>query len=198
MGVSKIDICNLALGHLGMKSITSLTEGTPSSIACSNNFNVCRDDVFSEYRWPFATVSEPLVLASETVLGWDYIYTYPIKAARVWNVFDESTVDTMGEQEFDVIFIPSSNRRVICSNLQSAYAEYTYKVEDTSIFDSKFTLTLSYRLAATMAHTLIGSVDVGLKMTELYNQSLSEAKRVAYYERKKKPTQNSAYQNSRG
>jgi len=198
MAVSKIDIANMALTHLGMKVITSLAENTPSAIACNNFFAPCRDDVFRESRWPFATVSAPLVLVTDTVIGWDYVYLYPVNAATVWSVYDESTVDEKDSQEFEVFFIPGSNRRVIGSKLSYAYADYTYKVEDTSLYDPKFVMALSYRLAASMANTLTGSPEVSTQLMNVYNAILSEAKRVSGIEKRKKPTQKSSYQNSRG
>jgi len=198
MSVSKIDICNMALTHLGMKSLTSITSNDPSAIACNQFFNSSRDDVLGESNWPFASVRETLTLTTEDILGWDYAYLYPVNAAAVWDVFDEATVDKKSEQEFEVKFVPSTNRRVVCSNLQYAYADYTFKVVDTSIYNPKFVMALSYRLAAAMAHTLVGSPEVGIQLMNVYNVMLSEAKRISGSEKKKKPNQESSYQNSRG
>jgi len=195
---SKIDICNMALAHLGMKAITSITAPNPASIACNEFFDPSRDDVFSESRWPFASASEPLVLSTETVLGWNYAYAYPVKAAAVWDVYNEGSVSDKEEQEFEVIFKPSSNLRIVCSDLQLAYADYTYILEDTGIYSPKFVMALSYRLAASMSHTLIGSAEVGLKLLDIYGAAISEAKRVSSREKKKKPRQTSSYQDSRG
>lgn len=195
---SKIDICNLALNHLSMRSITSLSEGTPTSNACNTFFDPCRDDVLSEAEWAFASVQQSLVLVSDTVTGWDYVYQYPVKAARVWNVYDESTTDEKGSQEFEVRFVPSTNSKVICSDLQYAIADITYKVEDTTIYDSKFVMALSYRLAAAMAHQLTGSAELGLQLMNVYTALVGEAKRVGNTEKIRKPKQVSSYQNSRG
>lgn len=195
---SKIDIANLALTHLGMNPIRSLETNTPSAIACNTFFESSRDDVLAEAQWPFANVQTALVLSNITILGWDYVYVYPTKAAAVWAVYDESTVEEKEAQSFEVRFVPSSNQRVICSKLASAYCDYTHKVEDTSLYGPKFVMALSYRLAAAMAHTLVGSVEVGVQMTNLYNVIISEAKRISMAEKKRKPFQRSSYQDSRG
>jgi len=198
--ITKIDICNMALSHLGMNPITSLLEDNPSVRACNNFYNPSRDAVFSEYRWPFATVKEALVGVSDEALEleWEYVYVYPTQAARVWSVYNEGTVDTMDKEEFEVVFQVANNRRVICSNNDTAYAEYTYRVQDTNIYDPAFIISFSLRLAASMAHTLIGDVEVGKDLSTTYTTSISEAKRTAYVERKKIPTQTSGYVNSRG
>lgn len=198
MSVSKIEIVNMALTHLGMKGITALTETNPSAVAANNYYDPCRDDVLAESAWPFALTQEALVATTDTVLGWSYVYAYPPKAMGLWWVFDEGTVGQKNEQEFETKYIISGNKRVVCSNLSPAYAEYTYKVEDTTLYHPKFVIALSYRLAAAMAHTLTGGPDLGIKMTELYNMILSEAKRLSNYEKMKKPTQTSSSVNSRG
>jgi hypothetical protein len=198
MAISKVDIANMALTHLAMKGITSLTENTPSAIACNNFFVPCRDDVFRESRWPFASANIRLVIVPDEVLGWEDIYLYPPDAATVWNVYNESTVLRKDSQEFEVFFVPSSNRRVIATNLPEAYASCTYKVEDTSVYDPKFVMALSYRLAASMAHTLTGSPEIGVQLMNIYVAIIHEAKRVSGSEKFKKPTFDSSYQNSRG
>jgi len=199
MSISKTDICNLALNHLAMKSLVNIdTETTPSATACNLYYEPVRDDTFREFRWPFATVRAALVLTTDEVLGWTYIYLYPVKAVTIWSVFDESTVDDKDTQEYEVIFIPGTNRRVICTQKETAYAEYTYKVEDTTIYDAKFAQAIGYKLAAMLAHQLTGSAELGLKLLEAYQGIVGEAKRISYSERLKKPVQTSSYQNSRG
>ena len=198
MSVSKIDIANMALTHLGMSGITSLTQDNPSAIACNTFFIPARDEVLGESKWPFAAVSESLVLTTETITGWDYCYLYPVNAAAVWDVYDESTTLTRGEQEFEVLFVPGTNRRIICTDLQYAIADYTYKQEDTSLYSPKFVMAFSYRLAAAMAHTLTGSAEIGIQLSTVYSALISEAKRISGSEKRKKPNQESSYQNSRG
>jgi len=198
---SIIETYNLALGHLGMQGITSVTEETPSAIALNNYYAPCRDDALGDAKWVFATHKEKLVSVSDTVLEleWGYVYVYPTAALRVWNVYNSSTVDNKHEQEFESVYQQSNNRRVLCSDLDSAYAEYTYKLEDTTLYPAKFILALSYKLAASAAHTLIGDADKGLKLLDVYNGVLGEAKRLGYIERIKKPKKiTSSYQNARG
>lgn len=199
MAVSTLQIWNLALNFLGMETLTTSALTNPSAKACNLFFETCRDDVYSEYRAAFATVKEALVLVDDTVIGWDYVYQYPTKCARVWNVFNEGSVEYKEEQEFEVVYLSSQNKRVICSNLESAYAEYTYKVADVTMFDAKFVLALSYKLATAIAPALLGADSQ--KATEalnLYLSVISEAKRLNAQEKIKKPTFSSGTVDSRG
>lgn len=195
---SKIDIANLALTHLAMNPIRSLETNSPAAIACNTYFDSSRDEVLGEAQWSFANAQAALARSTVTVIGWDYVYAYPSKAAAVWAVYDEATVKEKDSQEFEIKLSPTNNVRVICSNLVDAYCDYTHKVEDTSLYSPKFVIALSYRLAAAMAHTLVGSVEVGTTMMTIYNALISEAKRLNASEKIKKPFQRSSYQDSRG
>lgn len=191
---SQVQIVNRALAHLGMNPITNIQSNDQSAIVANQFWEQCRDDVLSEHRWPFANVQIALALVSDEVEGWEYVYGYPTKCARLFNVFNEGNVSTKDIQEFEVVYIATSNKRVVCTNIDEAIGEYTYKVSDTTVWDSKFITAFSYRLASEMAHTLIGDVDKGLKLMQVYNAFLSDAKRLSYQEKIKKPTRvSSAY-----
>lgn len=195
---SKIEICNLTLRHFGMKRITSLTDGNPSANILNDFFDVSRDDVYREFMWPFASVQKLLATATEEIVGWNYVYAYPIQAATIWNVYNESTVKNKEEQDFEVMYSPDNNRKIICSNLSVAYADITYKISDTTLFDPKFVMALSYKLAAMTAHDLTGDIEKGQVMLEAYQGVISEAKRISYIERKKKITLTSSQIEARG
>jgi len=199
----------------------------PTVRAINHAFDPTRDALFGEHRWPFATtigvlaeltttevendggflvegfLSTPFLSVGRTpdpdslVAGWLYVYAYPSKAATVWAVFNEATAEEKDTQEFDTVFLPGPNKRAIVSNLEEAYCEYTYKVQDTSIWSSTFIVAFSFRLAAMMAHTLLGDVQKGLKLMEISNAYVNEAKRVSWSEKVKKPSQVSGYQNCR-
>lgn len=198
--MTQLQIVNLALSHLGMNTLADLAGTDPATTAANLFFEPCRDDVFREYKWPFATVQELLAESAEdALLGWSFMYDYPTQnVATVWTVFNEVTTAAKEQQRFQVYYMPDEAKRVICSDLQTAYAEYTYLVSDITMWDAKFIMALSYRLAASMAHDLLGDPQVGLQLTNVYNNVLSEAKRVSFSERNRKPDQTSGYVDSRG
>ena len=64
-----------------MKKLFNTTESNPSLEACELFWLEALKDVYSEYAWSFATVKDQFASPSTTVVGWDYVYTYPPKAA---------------------------------------------------------------------------------------------------------------------
>ncbi len=189
MSISKLQIWNMGLSHLGMPKIFSTDLDNPSAIACDLYWLPALDDAFSELSWAFATVKEQFALVSETVVGWDYVYAYPPKAAGVHNVFSEANVMYKEEQEFETVFLPSSNKKVICSNEPEAWQEYTYVVLDTTIYSPKFVIAASFKLAALMAQSLTSDPGAGGAMQQNAGIIVSEAKRINAKEKIKRAQQ---------
>lgn len=186
----------MALVHMGMKTISSLTDTNPSATAADVFWDNARDDVFSKHRWPFANTKGLLSLLDDTDIEWLYLYAYPSNAARVFYVYNEETFTTKEDEEFEVLYLPASNKRVIATNTELAYGEYTYKVLDTTLWSSDFSLAFSYKLAAMMAPTLSSS-DKGKELSAVYQNLIADAQRLSYQEKIKKPTQTSSTQAAR-
>ncbi len=187
----------MALSHIGMKALTTTVGGNPRADACNLFYDEALKDTYREHGWAFATVKDQFAMPSVEVVGWNYVYAYPPKAAIVRYVFDESNVDLKYKQEFEVVYIPAQNKKVVCSDLAEAYIEYTYIVEDATIFDSKFTLALSYKLAAMMAQTLTTDTQVGPNAMQNFQMIVAEAKRINFQEKIKRPTTESEIVNVR-
>lgn len=197
-------VCNEALAHLGMGPISDIDvdtdAGDPSAVACSRFFSASRLDVFREHKWGFANTQLTLDEDEDEdneVVGWDFIYTYPASAVAIWNVYNEGTVDVKHEQEFEVRRVENADERRVCTGLEDAIVDATVLIEDPGDWDYKFKEAFGYKLAAKMAHTLVGDPSIGIKMMEIYNGLISEAKRIGNNEKPKKPTQTSNYRNAR-
>jgi hypothetical protein len=214
MSQSVTDICNMALAHLGLQPIQDISDNSKRALACNQFFNNSRDDVFSEHRWPFCMTIQALALKSYTFPQWQYTYGYPVNAARVWTVFgltgslqvnplDNSMtpVNSVADEEsieYETIYIPEDNIKVIATNEANAYCRYSFVIPDTTIWTPKFNMAFSYRLAAAMAHTLTGDASKGLQLMTLFQGFNSEEKRIGRVETTKKPVQVSGYQKARG
>lgn len=194
---SKIQIYNMALGNLGMQKIFSTDTDDPRYKACELYYTEALNDTYSEYAWGFANVKEQFAIVSATVVGWTYVYAYPPNGARVNNVFSEGNVTYKEEQDFELVFLPDQNKKVICSDEDSAYQEYTYIVEDTTIFSPKFVVALAFKLSALMGQTL--TTDAGIAQTMQQNavMIINEAKRLDATEKPRTVKQTNTLANSR-
>ena len=168
----------MALGNLGMQKIFSTDTSDPRYKACELFYPEALNDTYSEHAWGFANVKAQFAIVSATVVGWDYVYAYPPNGARVNNVFSEANVEYKEEQEFETVFLPDQNKKVICSNEVSAYQEYTYIVEDTTIFSPKFVVATAFKLSALMGQTLTTDAGIVQAMQQNAFAVIQEAKRL--------------------
>lgn len=201
--MTSLQIINLSLVNLGQNVITQalLTANVhPSAIAANLWYEPCRDEVLGANNWSFATVTQTLTALAITDSQWDFVYAYPtvsLCASSMWKVFNDATIDTSDQQEFTVKYVPTLGVTAIFSDLATAYAEYTYKVTDTTLWTNEFIMAFSYRLSAAMAKSITGASDNGVLASQTYNNLISEAKRLSFSEKKKKPDEDCKYINVR-
>jgi glycyl-tRNA synthetase alpha subunit len=190
--MTSLQIINLSLSTLGQATISQAqltADAHPSAVAANDWYEPCRDEVLGANNWSFATVTQALTALDVDDIKWEYCYSYPdvtLAVSTMWHVYNEATANTKDQQEFTVKYIPTLAVTAIYTDLEDAYAEYTYKVTDTTLWTTQFVMALVYRLASAMAVTLTGAKDKGIEAGQLYNVMISDAKRLSFSEKPKK------------
>lgn len=204
-----LTVCNLALSNIGQKKITQAqldADAIPEAVQCNLHFTVDRDDVLSETNWDFAKTNLLMTLndvvkqdttGSVKIPDWKYYYNYPSNCMQVWLVYNEVTMDDRTNQDFEKLFVPDYSSYFIGTNIETAYCEYTHKVTDPNLWDSKFIKAFSWKLASSIAKALTGDDKVALNSATTYSTLISEAKRINAQENRKKPDRKSQYVESR-
>ncbi len=180
VATTQTDICNMALSHIAMASITSIDASNPRAIECKKAWTIALKDTLSKHKWPFAKVVETLtLLANYTPLDWEYAYAYPSNCVRLWRVYNDATVDKTISDNFTEEYDKVNAQRVIATDVEDAYGEYTYYVTDPAIFDHAFVVAFSHRMAAEIAMALTGNAELATLQISLFNGAISEAARLA-------------------
>jgi hypothetical protein len=176
MATTVIDVCNLALNHLGLGTIASLAETSKSALKCSAFFNMARDAVLRAHEWNFAEKEEALALISdETLTGWEYLYVVPAKCLKIRSVFTEDTLEIPEPQPFKIGLSPVTAVKAIATDLEDAYIKYTRQVDDPSLWDPLFVMALSFYLAWLLAAPLCGDPAKGESVRLKYALTLNDA-----------------------
>lgn len=197
MATTKVLICNLALSELGLKAITAITEANERARKCNLIFDTTVDEVLRAHPWTFATKRAALAIASgETVAGWDYVYAFPTKCMFIRKLFTENTIDDPTPIPYQELN-STTNTRIIATNLEDAYAEYTSQVNDVSVFDASFIKALAYKLAADLAVPLCGDSALATEKLKKYLLQLDDAKRLNKAEAPESTTTSGAYIDAR-
>jgi len=198
MAFSKVDICNKALNYIGATPIASLTENTNSAVRISYIYDTVRDYVLREYPWGFAQKIQSLnQISDETVTGWDYLYSYPSKSLSISKIFVDTGATEPENVEYKVFLSPTTNVKCIASDYSPLYIQYTYQIDDSTLYDSDFVEAFSLKLAAEIAFTLTGNLDLAPRLEKKYEDCISEAKRSNSNEEKVDVARTSSFEDAR-
>lgn len=177
---SEVDICNLALAHLGdTATVASINppEGSAQAEHCSRFYPIARDTLLEMHNWGFASRRIQPAQLTSTWPEWQYAYQVPSDIINMVSVLppdaqdDYSTrwapTDAPWTNYSPVVaaghYVPQpysmevlvDGTQVVYTNQVQAVLRYTQRVTDPTKFSPLFTLTLSWHLASMLAGPVI-------------------------------------------
>lgn len=178
--VSAIQLCNIALGRIGvLQPITSFSDGTAASIACSAAYDFKRQLLLNAFPWGWASKYVVLTQVSSNSAPanaeWAYAYQYPTDCLQIRRIMCTPAGQTSaypGSQP-----TPSWNRndtdaypapyeigyingaQVIYTDQANATAKYTFDQGDTTPFTPEFAEIFAWAIAVEIAFPLANSMD---------------------------------------
>ena len=179
---SEIDLCNLALAHLGEDATVSAIdppEGSAQAEHCARFYPMARRAVLQMHTWSCNTQRESLALLSDTPpAGWGYAYAVPSLCLKPVAVYTPEQVDNFDLLAGDVVsqdvgdfntqdFIVerlSTGAKVIYTNVEDATLMYLIDVVDTTKFDPLLELAIARLLASFLAGPVIKGTE-GMKVS---------------------------------
>ncbi len=185
---TEIDICNLALAHLGDDAtIASIKppEGSAQAEHAARYYPIARNSLLESHTWNFAAKRSSLATTTNTLEQWEYAYVAPadmmtplaIISPTAQNDYSTrmSSGDTPGgitsnysptivaghytPQQFAVEGI------YIYTNQENALLRYQSLITDSTKFSPLFVVTLSWHLASMLAGPIIKG-DQGMKQSK--------------------------------
>ena len=199
---TEIDICNLALAHLGDDAtIASIDppEGSAQAEQAARFYPIARNTLLESHTWNFASKRSTMPTVINTVDQWEYAYAAPadmmtpvaIISPTAQNDYATrmSSGDTPGGitsnysptilagQYTPQQFVVEGN--YIYTNQENAMLRYQALITDSTKFSPLFVVTLSWQLAAMLAGPVIKG-DQGMaeakRCTEMMRNYLASAK----------------------
>lgn len=157
---SKVDICNLAISHVGSGlSISNFdTDQSEAARTCRLFYEACRKSVLRDFDWQFASRIRALSLIESsplTDLGeeWSYSYAYPTSCLKFRRILSGSRTDT-NSTKIRYKIANTDVGKVIYTDEPDANCEVTEDISETGRFDEDFVLAFSYRLGSLIAPRL--------------------------------------------
>jgi hypothetical protein len=180
---AEVDICNLALAHLGQRAnVVSINppEGSAEAPQCARFYPMARDTLLELHPWRFATrrvALADLSAANPPADPWRFSYALPDEMIRVLAITGpERSHDD--EAEPYAVELAADGAPVIYTDMEDAWARYTARVIDTTRFSPLFVETLAYLLASYLAGPVIkgdSGIRVGQSMLQAAMAFLAKA-----------------------
>lgn len=179
---SVVDICNLALAHLGDNAtIASIDppEGSAQAEHCQRFYPIARDTLLEMHSWSFATKRAYGAEVENTWPMWEYAYAMPGDASDIIAILPPEAKDDYSTHftpetypDFYTNYSPSvaagqyvpqkfavetaaDGSEIILTNQKQAVIRYHAKISDPTKFSPLFTITLSWHLASMLAGPVI-------------------------------------------
>ena len=189
---SEVDICNLALAHLGdTATISSINppEGSAQAQHCARFYPIARDGLLEGHFWNFAMKRATLAQVSNSWPEWQFAYAVPADCLNPISVLPPNANDDYASSftptdtpywshNFAPVlaagqYVPqpytvemdANGNQIILTNQEQAVLRYTRYVTDTTKFSPLFTMTLSHLLASFLAGPIIKG-DAGIAVSQ--------------------------------
>ena len=175
---SEVDICNLALSHIGASAtISSLTEQSEEAFHCNLLYADARDTLLRTFPWGFATRHVALSDVGTPPGNWLYRYQYPNDCLYAREILQTNTVPGASDPiPFTVALSDTLDSKVILTDQVTATLVYTFQATNTLVFEPMFTNALAWKLASEVAMPLVRDEKRMQTAYEMHLQVLSEAK----------------------
>lgn len=147
-----VEICNLALGHLGSEAnVASINppDGSVEAGYCARYFPIARKVMLTMFEWNFAIKRKELAQVANQSDVWLFAYAQPSDCLKPWSILKAGAVRESDGAEFTV------EDSVIYTNEPNAVLRYTRDVTDTTRYTPQFDSALSWLLASYLAGPII-------------------------------------------
>lgn len=165
---SSIDICNLALSHLGDEAtVSSLDppEGSAQADHCAMFYPIARDNVLVSHAWGCAIKRSALALLSLTPpTPWAYAYSMPSGCLRALRVLADGETDDSNGQEFE-IEAQDDGTLVIYTSAAVVTLVFIAAITDTTRFMPGMVTAIARLLASYLAGPLIKGTE-GMRVSQ--------------------------------
>jgi hypothetical protein len=196
---SEVEICNLALAHLGDgATVASIDppEGSAQAEHCARWYPTARDSLLEMQEWGFATTRALLAELVNPFPQWAHAYARPSDCLKVLGILPaDATGDvasvipqdwvyggvqctTYTPQDFATEIDAATGNQIILSNQGNALVRYTRAITDTSKFSPLFRDALGWYLASYLAGPVLKGetgINVGQAMLKIALGLLSNA-----------------------
>lgn len=186
MHTGKIRIWNMALGHVGTRTVAGEAEKCEEARQCALYWDNARQQALRDFPFPWAQHRAQLArkaLPPVWAADWRFACGLPEGCLKMHKIGSPRGTSA----PFKMVHDPAGTV-LLLTDAGPALADYTRDVENPSLWDADFIHMLARKLAAMIAVPLLGSGSgrVG-ELERLYRAAIPGAYRSAAQEQKNRP-----------
>lgn len=177
MALTKVDICNQALGHLRADPIQSFTEASKNAVYCRTWYEVSLKETLAYAYWNFAKRRRALAYHGDDAPAdgsWAYRYQVPEELIRPIKI-----VNPLGNDydlvAFDLETDDNGETMSLLTNERSATLEYVFYQQNTALYPPAFVIALGKCLAKNMAMPITEKPELARKQENDFFISVAQA-----------------------
>ena len=154
---SEVDICNLALSHIGDKAkVSSIDPPDPTvqSEHCARFYPISRDMAQEAAEWNFVKTRIALTSVTNPLNSWAFAYNLPNLHLKALKVLLPSEINEADTQDF-TIETNAAGMFELYTNVEDATLVYLKSETNTLRFSPSFILAQSWLLASFIAGPIL-------------------------------------------
>ena len=161
---TKLEIQNMALGLLGVESMSALNDGSKGSNVMNTNYEATKLNLLRSHNWNFATKRASLSSSGTPAFEYKYQITKPNDCLRVFQFYDYN--DSFKEEG-----------SVILLNQQTVKLKYIRNDITEAEMDPSFVVCLASKLAETASFQMIQNASKEQILVARHKEDLAQARR---------------------
>ena len=164
--MDSVQICNIALAHLGDRRITRLDADAQEADAvvryCAEFLPLARGEALEAHRWTFAKKDVVLNRTTAPIMDYTYSHVLPTDIVRLLNLVPGAA----DADDTTVVYFNGKVRRykiignLVQSNTEHMALRYIYDVEDANMWSKGFAASTARLLASYLAGPLADSPNI--------------------------------------
>lgn len=171
-----VTVCNMALGHIGADSISTLTNSRNKNAEfCNTYFEPARDATLEGFDWNFARVRRTLAELSDAAPDdWAHAYTYPTDCVKFRRILtaNRRTNDLI---PYEIALKEDQSSKYILTELRDAVGIYTARVQNLDLWEMLAIEAMSWKLASLLVVPILRKIDAVPSMDRMFQIKLSTA-----------------------
>ncbi len=173
---SSVEICNMALGELGVSEIQAIGEDSPQGKKCELYYDRVVREVLRTHEWSFATVNQSLARHSDDPPpDWVYRFDFPPDCERVIKVYVDGSSRSDVPIEYELQLLDDKSGVTMLSDTEDLGLRYVTSEIPSAMWDSMFLDSVVWRMAEKLAVPLTRKAELRSNALQMYRVSLGTA-----------------------